>query len=121
MNKNNILKSITPTSSLDIIDANGIELFASDGKIYYDLNEISMVLGQKNQHFADRISACLYGVTSMKSGNSPNKQKFYQYLSDTTNHRFQYLLLRACQLILFFFVLAFYQVKCKSKPQSELP
>ena len=91
MNKNNILKSITPTSSLDIIDANGIELFASDGKIYYDLNEISMVLGQKNQHFADRISACLYGVTSMKSGNSPNKQKFYQYLSDTTNHRFQYL------------------------------
>lgn len=91
MNHYNTLKPITPTSTLDIIDANGIELYASDGKTYYDLNEISTVLGQKNQHFAERMSARLYGVTSMKSGNSTDKETFYQYLSDTTDHRFQYL------------------------------
>lgn len=91
MDKYNLLKSITPTSTFDIIDANGIELYASNGKTYYDLNEISIVLGQKNQHFADRVSARLYGITSMKSGNSFDKKKFYQYLSDTTDYKFQYL------------------------------
>jgi len=86
-----ILKPITSTSSLDIIDADGIELYSSDGKTYYDLNEISTVLGQKNKHFSDRMSARLYDVTSIKSGNSFDKEKFYRYLSDTTQHKFQYL------------------------------
>ena len=82
---------LTPTFSLNIIDADGIELYSSDGKTYYDLNEISTVLGQKNKHFTNKMTACLNGVTSIKSGNSADKERFYQYLSDTTDHRFQYL------------------------------
>jgi 4-aminobutyrate aminotransferase-like enzyme len=91
MEKHNLLKPLTPISTLDITDADGIELYTSDGKTYYDLNEISTVLGQKNEHFAKRLSSCLYHVTSMKSGKSPDKEKFYRYLSDTTDHKFQYL------------------------------
>ena len=74
MDTNNILKSLTPTSELDIIDACGIELYDSNEKTYYDLNEISTVLGQKNRHFIDRMSACLNGVTSIKSGKSADKK-----------------------------------------------
>lgn len=91
MNQRHTLKPLTPVSSLDVIDANGIELYTSDGKIYYDLNEISTVLGQKNQHYANRMSTRLHGVTSIKSGNSTDKQKFYQFLSETTDYNFQYL------------------------------
>ncbi|MBE5957211.1 MAG: aminotransferase class III-fold pyridoxal phosphate-dependent enzyme [Lachnospiraceae bacterium] len=85
------LKPITPASALDIIDADGIELYSSDGKTYYDLNEISTVLGQKNKHFTKKMTSCLNGVTSMKLGRSADKEKFYRYLSNTTDHRFQYL------------------------------
>ena len=89
--KYDILKPVTDTFNLDIVDANGIELYTADGKTYYDLNEISTVLGQKNQHFAKRMSERFAGLTTMKSGKSADKKKFYQYLSDTTDHRFQYL------------------------------
>lgn len=91
MNYYDMLKPITSTFDLDVIDANGIELYTSDGRTYYDLNEISTVLGQKNKHFADRMSDRLHSVTSMKSSKSTDKEKFYRYLSDTTDHRFQYL------------------------------
>ncbi len=91
MKRFDTIKSITPASALDIIDADGIELYSSDGKTYYDLNEISTVLGQKNKHFTEKMTSCLNGITSMKSGNSADKERFYQYLSDTTDHRFQYL------------------------------
>lgn len=87
-----ILKSVTNSNGIDAVNGNGIELIDEKGTIYFDLNEISTVLGQKNEHFNKRISEKLNnGLVGGKVSNSPEKEKFYQYLSDTTGNRFQYV------------------------------
>ena len=87
-----ILKSVTNSNGVDAVDGNGIELIDEKGNVYFDLNEISTVLGQKNEHFNKRISEKLNnGLVGGKVSNSPEKEKFYQYLSDTTGNRFQYV------------------------------
>ena len=87
-----ILKSVTNSNGVDAVNGNGIELIDKKGTIYFDLNEISTVLGQKNEHFSKRISEKLNnGLVGGKITNSPEKEKFYQYLSDTTGNRFQYV------------------------------
>ena len=86
------LKSVTSLNGIDAVDGNGIELIDSNGKLYLDLNEISTVLGQKNEHFSKRISEKINnGLVGGKIANSSDKEKFYQYLSDTTGNRFQYV------------------------------
>ena len=86
------LKSVINSNGVDAVDGKGIELIDENGTIYFDLNEISTVLGQKNEHFNKRISEKLNnGLVGGKVANSPEKEKFYQYLSDTTGNRFQYV------------------------------
>ena len=86
------LKSVINSNGVDAVDGKGIELIDEKGTIYFDLNEISTVLGQKNEHFSKRISEKLNnGLVGGKITNSPEKEKFYQYLSDTTGNRFQYV------------------------------
>ena len=86
------LKSVINSNGVDAVDGKGIELIDENGTIYFDLNEISTVLGQKNEHFNKRISEKLNnGLVGGKVSNSPEKEKFYQYLSDTTGNRFQYV------------------------------
>ena len=86
------LKSVINSNRVDAVDGKGIELIDEKGTIYFDLNEISTVLGQKNEHFNKRISEKLNnGLVGGKVSNSPEKEKFYQYLSDTTGNRFQYV------------------------------
>ena len=86
------LKSVINSNGVDAVDGKGIELIDEKGTIYIDLNEISTVLGQKNEHFNKRISEKLNnGLVGGKVSNSPEKEKFYQYLSDTTGNRFQYV------------------------------
>ena len=86
------LKSVINSNGVDAVDGKGIELIDEKGTIYFDLNEISTVLGQKNEHFNKRISEKLNnGLVGGKVANSPEKEKFYQYLSDTTGNRFQYV------------------------------
>ena len=86
------LKSVINSNGVDAVDGKGIELIDEKGTIYFDLNEISTVLGQKNEHFNKRISEKLNnGLVGGKVSNSPEKEKFYQYLSDTTGNRFQYV------------------------------
>lgn len=92
------IKSLQPVNSgfdLDIVGGNGIELYDSHGNTYLDFNEISAVLGENNQHFIKRMTEKLNGMTSWKCGNSPQKEKFYQFLSETTQHRFRYVHLTA--------------------------
>ncbi len=92
MKNKTYIKSVTNLSGVDAIDGKGIELIDENGNIYYDLNEISTVLGQKNEHFSKRISEKINsGLVGGKISNSPEKEKFYQYLSDTTGNRFQYV------------------------------
>ena len=86
------LKSVINSNGVDAVDGKGIELIDEKGTIYFDLNEISTILGQKNEHFNKRISEKLNnGLVGGKVSNSSEKKKFYQYLSDTTGNRFPYV------------------------------
>lgn len=91
MQKINELKPVTGNHGIDVIDGNGIELYDASGKIYLDLNEISNILGQKNEHFTKRMTEKLNGLTGGKIASSLEKEKFYRYLSETTGNRFSYV------------------------------
>ena len=86
-----MLQSVTGNHGVNAIDGKGIELYDANGKVYLDLNEISTVLGQKNDHFNKRMTEKLNGLVGGKIANSAEKEKFYRYLSETTDNRFQYI------------------------------
>lgn len=86
-----MLQSVTGNHSVDVVDGKGIELYDANGKVYLDLNEIGTVLGQKNEHFNKRMTEKLNGLVGGKIANSAEKEKFYRYLSETTDNRFQYI------------------------------
>ena len=84
-------EQIMKTGTIPAVDGNGIQLYDSDGNKYYDLNEISNVLGQKNQHFTQRMTDKLNDLVGGKIADSPEKVKLYQYLSETTGNRYNYI------------------------------
>ena len=84
-------EQIMKTGTIPAVAGNGIQLYDSDGKKYYDLNEISNVLGQKNQHFTQRMTDKLNDLVGGKIADSPEKVKLYQYLSETTGNRYKYI------------------------------
>ena len=55
MEKHNLLKPLTPISTLDITDADGIELYTSDGKTYYDLKLDNLVRWINELNFCKTI------------------------------------------------------------------
>ncbi len=85
------LEPVAKTGSIPAVAGDGIKLYDSDGNVYYDLSEISNVLGQKNAHFTKRITDKLKEPVGGKIADSPEKTKFYQYLADTTGNRFRYV------------------------------
>ena len=85
------LEPISKGGTIPAAAGSGIRLYDSDGNTYYDLSEISSVLGQKNQHFTKRMTEKLNDLTGGKISDSPEKTKFYQYLSETTGHRYPYV------------------------------
>lgn len=86
-----LIESIAKAGTIPAVAGKGIKLYDSDGNTYYDLNEISNVLGQKNQHFTNRLTEKLNGLTGGKISDSPEKVKFYRYLSETTGNRYSYV------------------------------
>ena len=85
------MEQIMKTGTIPAVAGTGIRLYDTDGKTYYDLSEISNVLGQKNEHFFKRMTDKLQDLVGGKIADSPEKRKFYQYLSDTTGNRFRYV------------------------------
>lgn len=88
---NDSLFPIAQTGTIPAVSGKGIRLFDADGKTYYDLSEISNVLGQKNAHFTKRITDKLNDLIGGKIADSPEKVKFYRYLAETTGNRFSYV------------------------------
>lgn len=86
-----MLQSVTGNHGVDVVAGKGIELYDANGKVYLDLNEISTVLGQKNEHFNKRMTEKLNGLVGGKIANSAEKEKFYRYLSETMDNCFQYV------------------------------
>lgn len=88
---NDSLLSIAQTGTIPAVSGTGIRLQDAEGKTYYDLSEISNVLGQKNEHFTRRMTDKLNGLIGSKIADSPEKVKFYRYLAETTGNRFSYV------------------------------
>lgn len=86
-----LAKPITGTGTIPAVSGEGIRLYDADGNSYYDLNEISNVLGQKNAHFTKRMTEKLNHPVGGKIADSPEKTKFYQYLSETTGNRYPHV------------------------------
>jgi len=85
------LQPVTGSHGIPAVDGSGIELYGENGNTYLDLSEISTVLGQKNKHFNKRITEKLSGLVGGKIACSPEKETFYNYLAETTGHRFSYV------------------------------
>lgn len=85
------IKPITKTGTIPAVAGTGVRLYDAQGNTYFDLNEISNVLGQKNEHFTKRMTDKLRDLVGSKIAQSPEKRKFYQYLSETTGNRFSYV------------------------------
>ena len=45
------MEPVAKTGAVSAIAGEGIRLYDGQGKTYYDLSEISTILGQKNAHF----------------------------------------------------------------------
>lgn len=86
-----MIEQITKAHTVPAVQGNGIKFYDAAGNVYYDLNEISNVLGQKNEHFTKRMTEKLNNLVGGKVSDSPEKVKFFQYLSDTTWNRYQYI------------------------------
>lgn len=85
------IEPVAKTGTIPAVAGSGIKLYDADGNTYYDLSEISNVLGQKNEHFTRRMTDKLNDLVGGKIADSPEKKKFYRYLSATTGNRFQYV------------------------------
>ncbi len=85
------IKQLSKAGAIPAVAGDGIKLYDSEGNRYYDLSEISNVLGQKNEHFARRLTEKLNNLVGGKISDSPEKRKFYQYLAETTGDRFHYV------------------------------
>ena len=79
MDNSFLAKPITGTGTIPAVSGEGIRLYDADGNSYYDLNEISNVLGQKNAHFTKRMTEKLNHQVGGKIADSPEKTKFYPY------------------------------------------
>ncbi len=86
-----LIEPVAKTGTIPAVAGKGIRLYDSDGNAYYDLSEISNVLGQKNEHFTKRMTDKLNDLVGGKIADSPEKVKFYRYLSETTGNRYQYV------------------------------
>lgn len=71
MQETTMLKSLTGNHGVDVIAGKGIELYAANGKVYLDLNEISTILGQKNEHFTKRMTEKLNGLIGGENCKQP--------------------------------------------------
>lgn len=72
-----------------MVDATGVSLIDETGKEYIDLNEMCLVLGQKNKDYINSITKALHGITSLKDGSMQKKKELYDYFAKTTNGDFK--------------------------------
>ena len=85
------IEPLSKGGTIPAVAGSGVRLYDPDGNVYYDLSEISNVLGQKNAHFAKRLTDKLNNLVGGKIADSPEKRKFYGYLSETTGNRYHYV------------------------------
>ncbi len=92
MNNNyDMLQPVLHAQKLELSHGDCASLYDGEGNRWLDFNQICTVLGQNNQHFIQRMTEALHGMTSNKAGFSPAKEKLQQYLMETTDYRFNHI------------------------------
>lgn len=71
-----------------MVDAAGVSLIDETGKEYIDLNEMCLVLGQKNKDYINAVTKTFQGITSSKDGLMQKKKELFDYFAKTTNGDF---------------------------------
>jgi 4-aminobutyrate aminotransferase-like enzyme len=88
MKQYDLLAPISKEEGIDFISASGAELVDAKGKRYIDMNEMCIVLGQKNDSYTKEMISALQGITSGKLGFSLSKEQLYRYLMKSTDGDF---------------------------------
>ncbi len=89
MEKKDLLESVFHLKQYDFVRGEGTWLFDREGNRYLDLNEMCVFLGQGNQHFIDRVTQALNGVTNGRSNLVRYKEQLTDYLMESTGHIFK--------------------------------
>lgn len=84
-----LLSPLQPKHLPPFVDGEGALLLDDEGHSWVDLNEMRVVLGQKNPGFARAMETAMQGYTAPKNGCSPSKKRLLEYLNTTTKGRFQ--------------------------------
>lgn len=83
------LEPLYSTQSFEFENARGASYFTEDGKEYIDMDELSVVLGQRNDDFENAIVNALRQITAPKDESGAKRRELYRYLDKTTDGAFQ--------------------------------
>lgn len=72
----------------EVVRGDGAALTTAEGQELVDLNEMRVVLGQRNRAFLAAMSEAFSGYTAPKNGTSPAKARLLRYLDETTGGSF---------------------------------
>lgn len=84
-----LLYPLHPKQLPALTHGEGATLWDDQGRSWVDLNEMRVVLGQKNPGFVRAMTEAIQGVTAPKNGCSPSKARLMEYFQRTTKGRFQ--------------------------------
>lgn len=84
-----LLSPLRESGGPEIAGGAGAVLREKDGRTLVDLNEMRVVLGQKNEMFNAAMAEAFGRLTVQKNGTSPAKEKLLRYLDQSTGGRFQ--------------------------------
>lgn len=74
-----LLSPLTAKNTFSCVRAEGCVYETDEGKRLVDMNEMRVVLGQKNRNFESAMTAAINGITAPKGGIPENRLKLYRY------------------------------------------
>lgn len=83
-----LLSPLMAKQSISCVSADGCVYETNDGKKLVDMNEMRVVLGQKNKKFENALIEALEKITAPKGEIPEARLKLYRYLDETTNGAF---------------------------------
>lgn len=83
-----LLSPLTAKNTFSCVRAEGCVYETDEGKRLVDMNEMRVVLGQKNRNFESAMTAAINGITAPKGGIPENRLKLYRYFDTTTQGAF---------------------------------
>ena len=88
MDRRNLLYPLSRSKERHFVTASGAECVDMDGKHYLDCDEMSVVLGQGNASFIDKMELALKGYTGSKEGINIYEERLTSYLMEGTKGDF---------------------------------